>query len=236
MLPTLGPDDLASAKALAASAMAGEPFSSVAVTRHRRDGAVIDLALSGAPILDASGAAIALSVMAADVTDQVKLATQQASSQRLESVGRLAGGVAHDFNNLLTAILGSAEFLRDTLPEDGPGREEVDEIEKAALRGADLTRQLLSVSRKRILTPEVVDANALITDLKRMLDRVLGEDIRFDVHLRPGIGQGPGRSGTPGPGDHEPRGERARCDADRRPADDLDRRRDAGRGLRGDPR
>ncbi|OLC71983.1 MAG: hypothetical protein AUH78_17050 [Gemmatimonadetes bacterium 13_1_40CM_4_69_8] len=106
----------------------------------------------------------------------------------MEAVGRLAGGIAHDFNNLLTAILGSADLLLDTLSPDAPEREDLDEIRKAAKRAADLTRQLLAFSRQQLLAPQVLDVNALLTNLEKLLRRLIGEHIELRTALAPNVG------------------------------------------------
>ncbi|HEV2290311.1 MAG TPA: PAS domain S-box protein [Gemmatimonadales bacterium] len=189
VLPTLGPGDIAEARALMGRVEAGEALSGVELTRHRKDGSPVSISLSSAPLRDASGTFVGLSSIAEDVTEAKRLEAQLRQAQRMESVGRLSGGIAHDFNNLLTAILGSAELLRSTLPEGSPELEEVNEIEKASRRAADLTRQLLAFSRQQMLAPAVVDPNDLVIELKRMLGRVVGEDIHFETRLRPDIGK-----------------------------------------------
>jgi signal transduction histidine kinase len=109
---------------------------------------------------------------------------QLLQSQKMEAVGRLAGGVAHDFNNQLTAIIGYAELLRSE--ESGPREADVGEIIKAAHRAADLTRQLLAFSRKQVLQPRVVDLNALVEDMRALLRRLIGEDVRLETRYAPG--------------------------------------------------
>ncbi|HVH11459.1 MAG TPA: PAS domain S-box protein [Longimicrobium sp.] len=108
--------------------------------------------------------------------------------QKMEAVGRLAGGVAHDFNNLLTAIRGNAELLLADIPPDSQSREDVEEIRRAADRAAALTRQLLAFSRRQVLQPRQLDLNQSVTEMQRMLRRLLGEDVelatRLDPHLR----------------------------------------------------
>jgi signal transduction histidine kinase/ActR/RegA family two-component response regulator len=98
-------------------------------------------------------------------------------SQKLEAIGRLAGGVAHDFNNLLTAILGYGQFLQQRLGSGHPGFEDAEEILKAAERAATLTRQLLAFSRQQVLEPRVLDLNVVVTNLDKMLRRLIGEDV-----------------------------------------------------------
>lgn len=119
--------------------------------------------------------------VARDQTDRRQLEDQLRQAQKMEAVGRLAGGVAHDFNNLLTAILGFAELALDTLPADAPARADIDEIVGAGRSAAGLTRQLLAFSRKQILEPTVLDVNELIDRTQSLLRRVIGEDIRLET-------------------------------------------------------
>ncbi|HEU5261937.1 MAG TPA: response regulator [Gemmatimonadales bacterium] len=117
-----------------------------------------------------------------------RLEQQLLQSQKLEAVGRLAGGVAHDFNNVLTAILGSTELLLlDTAPT-APRREELEIIRDAGVRARDLIRQLLAFSARQVLNPTVLDLNHLVTNLNRMLRRLIGEDIALDAALAPDLG------------------------------------------------
>lgn len=109
-------------------------------------------------------------------------------SQKMESIGRLAGGVAHDFNNHLTVINGFSELVLEQIGHDSPLHQPVSEIRKSGERAAAITRQLLAFSRKQILAPQSLDLNALIRDLSNMLRRLLGEDIAFRTHLEPGLG------------------------------------------------
>jgi PAS domain S-box-containing protein len=110
---------------------------------------------------------------------------QLVQAQKMEAVGQLAGGVAHDFNNLLTAIRGFTDLLAAELPERDPRRAFVDEIQGAATRAASLTRQLLAFSRKQVLQPRVLDLNASVADMEKMLRRLIGEDVRFEIDLAP---------------------------------------------------
>ncbi|HET9985649.1 MAG TPA: PAS domain S-box protein [Longimicrobiales bacterium] len=123
-----------------------------------------------------------------DVTESRALEGQLRQAQKMEAVGRLAGGVAHDFNNLLTGIKGYVAFLLADLPESDARRADVREIEKAADRAAGLTRQLLAFSRKQVLQPRILDLNAAVLDLRTMLQRLIGEDIQVDTRLEPGLG------------------------------------------------
>jgi PAS domain S-box-containing protein len=123
-----------------------------------------------------------------DITRQKALETELRQSQRMETVGQLAGGVAHDFNNLLTVINGRTDFLAEATNLDDSQREDVEEIRLAAERAASLTRQLLAFSRKQVLTPRVVDLNAVIAHTEKMLRRLIGEDIHIQFVQQDGIG------------------------------------------------
>jgi len=120
-----------------------------------------------------------------DITDQRELEAQLSHAQKLEAVGRLAGGVAHDFNNLITAISGYGELVRGRLPVDDPRRQDVEEILKAADRAATLTQQLLAFGRRQMVQPRVVDLNLLITGLQVLLRRLVGEQVDLAVILAP---------------------------------------------------
>lgn len=111
--------------------------------------------------------------------EKSKLEEQLRQSQKMEAAGSLAGGIAHDFNNILSVILAYSEFLLKRLGQDDPGRADVEEIKKAGLRAAALTRQLLIFSRKQVLQPKVLDLNQVILDMKTMLGRLIGENIKL---------------------------------------------------------
>ena len=117
--------------------------------------------------------------------ERQRLEAQLRQSQKMEAVGLLAGGIAHDFNNLLTAILGTATLLRETLPEGSEQAEEIREIETAAQRGASLTRQLLTFTRRQVHQSRALELNQVITQMSHLLRRLLGEEIRLETRLDP---------------------------------------------------
>ncbi len=122
-----------------------------------------------------------------EMEQTASLEEQMRQAQKLEAVGRLAGGVAHDFNNLLTIITGYAEILLDVVPREHPDHEFVVEIGKAAARAATLTRQLLAFSRQQVLEPKVLDLNAIVHHTDKMLSRLIGEDIILSLSLAEGL-------------------------------------------------
>jgi PAS domain S-box-containing protein len=115
--------------------------------------------------------------------DHDRLEAQLRQAQKMESVGRLAGGVAHDFNNLLTSILGNAEMVLETLDASDPNRGLLADILKAGESAASLTRQLLAFSRKQIIAPKVLELNRLLANMERMLTRIIGEDVALETRL-----------------------------------------------------
>jgi len=162
-------------------------LSTEAVWR-RRDGKTITVRASGRVVRDAAGDVAYFNALVEDITEHRLLEERLRQAQKMEAIGRLAGGVAHDFNNLLTGILGSADLLLDTLGPDGAGRDEVAEIRKAAVRAADLTRQLLAFSRQQVLATRVLDLNALVPNMEKLLKRLIGEHIELRTALAPELG------------------------------------------------
>jgi PAS domain S-box-containing protein len=181
----------------------GERLDNYETLRLRKDGARLHVSVSAAPIKNAAGRIVGATVTHRDITEMrrveqrlqrteetlLETAEQYRQAQKMEAVGRLAGGVAHDFNNLLTIILGYGDILLGSLGPDDPARDLITEIHKAGERAASLTRQLLAFSRKQVLEPRVLDLNVLVTDLERMLRRLIGEDIRLATVLDSALGR-----------------------------------------------
>ncbi len=152
------------------------------ITNRRKDGALVEEVATISPVRDAAGRVVNYVAVKRDVTHETRLEERLFQSQKLEAVGRLAGGVAHDFNNLLGVILGYTEIL---MRESSAGdRRKLEQVHRAAQRGANLTRQLLAVSRKQAIEPKVLDLNLVLQDVEEMLRRLLGEDV--DLGLVPG--------------------------------------------------
>jgi PAS domain S-box-containing protein len=156
---------------------------------RRKDGQEVDVHCSLSLLRDRRGQPAGVISYSVDVTERKRLEERYLQAQKLEAVGRLAGGVAHDFNNLLTAITGFAEFVLGSLPPDAPLRGPVQEILRASERGASLTRQLLTFGRRQRRNARVLDLNAVITGAEQLLRRLLREDIELATRLQPGLGR-----------------------------------------------
>lgn len=122
-----------------------------------------------------------------DVTERKRLEEQFRQAQKMEAVGRLSGGVAHDFNNLLGVIIGYGEVVQEGTVQESPLRPCVDEMLKAAHRAASLTRQLLAFSRQQVMDPRILDLNAVVKDMEKMLKRLIGEDVQLKTQLDPAL-------------------------------------------------
>jgi PAS domain S-box-containing protein len=166
-----------------------ESFKDVELEWKRKDGAPITVRCSGWPVKDESGAVTYLEVFAEDVTDRRVLERQLRMAQKMEAVGRLSGGIAHDFNNLLGVIIGYSQVLKRSLGSANPLFEHAEEIEKASQRAVSLTRQLLAFSRQQVLEPVILNLNTLVTDMEKMLPRLIGEDVALELNLDPELAQ-----------------------------------------------
>jgi two-component system, cell cycle sensor histidine kinase and response regulator CckA len=163
-------------------ALAGETFSEGADVQGR------SYQLWYTPQTGPDGAVTGVLGVAIDITDRRELEEQLRQAQKLESIGLLAGGIAHDFNNMLTAITGYAELMRDQLPPGDPLQADLGEITGAADKAALLTYQLLAFSRKQILQPKTLNLNEVVSDISRMLHRVIGEDVAIVARMGEGLG------------------------------------------------
>ncbi|MGE5175393.1 MAG: CHASE3 domain-containing protein [Hyphomicrobiales bacterium] len=158
----------------------GGSHAGVEVRRRRKDGTHVELSLYSATMRDPAGTVIGRMGVLADLTERKLLEEQLRQSQKMEAIGKLAGGVAHDFNNLLTAILGYSDLLTLRLAAD-TGRRELAEIRRAADRATALTRQLLAFSRQQVIQPRVLRLDAVVANLESMLGRLIGEDVRLET-------------------------------------------------------
>lgn len=170
-----------------ATIRAGQVWHGDLVNR-RKDGTLYEDAMWVFPVTDSHGQVVRLLALKEDVSKKRSLEAQLRQAQRMESIGRLAGGVAHDFNNVLTAIFGYTELVTETLAPDAPQREDLEEVRKAAQRASGLTRQLLAFSRQQVLQPVVAETNELVMNLEKMLRRIVGEDIKLRIALSPAAG------------------------------------------------
>jgi PAS domain S-box-containing protein len=152
----------------------------------RKDGTLYEEEASIAPVRNDGGKIVSYVASKRDVTREVHLENQLRQAQKMEAVGRLAGGVAHDFNNLLMGIMGYAELCREKVEHDHPLQEWLGEITRAAERSAEITRQLLAFARKQTIAPKVLDLNDAVAGMLKLLRRLIGEDV--DLLWRPGAG------------------------------------------------
>jgi PAS domain S-box-containing protein len=163
---------------------AGATLRDLRMQWRHRDGRVLDISFSAAPIRE-PGAQGGVVCVAEDVTAQVRLERQLAQSQKMDAVGQLTGGVAHDFNNILTVITGTIDLLHEGLADQPQLAAVARMIDDAAARGAELTRQLLAFARKQPLQPQVTDLNALVAGATKLLRPTLGEQVEIETALAP---------------------------------------------------
>ena len=156
--------------------------------RLRRNGMVFPALIDATAIKNAEGQVICYAVNVQDLTERRRAEEQVRQAQKMEAVGRLAGGVAHDFNNMMMIIMGFSDFLLSTLERTDPRWADADEIRKAAERAMQLTRQLLGFGRQQLVARHVLSLNEIISGMERMLRPLLGEDIRLINRLSVGLG------------------------------------------------
>ncbi len=163
----------------------GEGFEGEAIN-YRKDGTEFDMQWQIAPIRNASGTITHFVANQRDITTRKRFEAQLFQSQKLETVGKLAGGVAHEFNSIITAIIGQSELLLADLPAGSPLAKSATEIGEAASRAATLTRQLQAYGRKQLLKPETLDLNSVIAGMEGMFHHLMGSDV--DTQIVPAVG------------------------------------------------
>jgi PAS domain S-box-containing protein len=172
---------------LHATLKTAKSYDSYSVWRHRKkDGTLFDVQISSHTI-ELNGLPRRL-VMAQDITVRRALETQLRESQKIEAIGRLAGGVAHDFNNLLTAMIGYGQLVLDTLPPDDTRHHDITQMLFAARRAADLTRQLLAFARRQATTLRPTNLNDMVLESEGLLRRMVGEGVELTIHCDPLLG------------------------------------------------
>jgi two-component system, cell cycle sensor histidine kinase and response regulator CckA len=187
-LDAVHPEDRDRIRAAIPSQGAVRPDFSHEYRIYRPDGTLRWIRDRGSAVRDEAGRIIRFVGIAEDITEQRTLEDQLRQTQKMESLGLLAGGVAHDFNNLLAVISASSGMLADEIPKSSSQRELVDEIANAVDRATGLTRQLLAFSRRQVTEPRVMDLNQVVNETRKMLRRMLGEDIILSVSLEPELG------------------------------------------------
>ncbi|MCX7671714.1 MAG: ATP-binding protein, partial [Anaerolineae bacterium] len=163
--------------------LAGRVWHGQLVNR-RKDGSFYTEEMTITPVREAGGGISHFIAIKQDVSEHRQLEEQFRQAQKMEAVGRLAGGVAHDFNNLLMAILGYTDMILAEPNLSNTIRDSAEEIKAAAERAASLTRQLLAFSRRQMLTPQIINLNAIVTGIEKMLRRLIGEDIALIIRLK----------------------------------------------------
>jgi two-component system cell cycle sensor histidine kinase/response regulator CckA len=161
----------------------GDSIRDLTVHKEKKDRTVLTVSLNISPFKDETGKTTSYSVIARDVTEYKRLEDQLRQSQKMDAVGRLAGGVAHDFNNLLTVIIGRAELTERRTDLHETVRRNVGLIHQTADRAANLTRQLLQFSRQQVLQPQVLELNTIVPDMQELLRRLIAEDIDLVIKL-----------------------------------------------------
>jgi len=178
LTPSDRPDEISDILQRIARGESLEHYESVRVTKDKRH---LNVSISVSPLRSATGDIVGASAIVRDVTAQKKAESQLRQSQKMEAIGRLAGGVAHDFNNILGIISACNEFLRDRIDAASEPSPYVDNIKKAIERGTSLTRQLLTFSRTSVVQPRVLDVNERLKDISKLLRPLLGDDVEILV-------------------------------------------------------
>jgi PAS domain S-box-containing protein len=156
---------------------------------RRKDGVIYMQDTTISPVYDDAGAVVSYVGLGRDVTVEIKLEADLRQSQKMETIGRLAGGVAHDFNNLLSVIIAYADVAMAEIPETDPLHDDIRNIREAGDRAAALTKQLLAFSRKQVLQPVVLELNGIVSGMAPLLQRLIGESIELRTALAPSLGR-----------------------------------------------
>ena len=168
---------------------AGQSWTFDGRLRHAHTGEPVEVECSAFGIRDAStGRVLAGAFVLRDLTERMRVQEHLRQAQRMEAIGRVAGGVAHEVNNMMTVILGFCTFLTRGMPEDDERQEDVNQIARAAERAADVSRQLLAYSRRQFLQPLVLELNSVLMDMESVLRRLMGEDREFVLRLASQLG------------------------------------------------
>jgi len=176
LAPSDRPDEIAEILQKIARGDSIKPYESVRVTK---DGRHLNVSISVSPLRDAKGDIVGASAIARDITAQKQVEAQLHQSQKMEAIGRLAGGVAHDFNNILGIISACTEFLRDRIDPAAEPSHYVENIRDATERGSSLTRQLLAFSRSSTIQPRILDLNERLKDISKLLRPLMGDDVEI---------------------------------------------------------
>ena len=186
-LPTASGEQSHGFRTLLDQALQGHARLGLELEERRKDGALVGLSASTAPLRDANGAIIGVIALAEDITQRKLLEDQLRQAQKLEAIGGLAGGIAHDFNNLLTVIGGRSHIAAMGLEPDDPTRTHLDLISQTVDRAAGLTRQLLAFSRRQVLQARVLELAEVVDGIRPMLRRLIGEDLELATACDPGL-------------------------------------------------
>lgn len=162
----------------------GEHIAHCESTRITKDGRRLDVSISISPIRDAFGTIVGASAIARDVTEQKRAEEHLRQAQKMEAVGRLAGGLAHDFNNILGIVTACTELLRGVIENNEQSTPYIANIRKAVERGTSLTRQLLSFTRKTAINPQLIDLNTHLKDVAKLIRPLMGDDVEIIVQSR----------------------------------------------------
>ena len=188
-LPTVLPQSHTEFRERLERARAGTKAGPVESRYLRKDGAAIDVNIWTSFLRDEGGQVTGVVGLVADITERRRLEEQFRQAQKMEALGRLAGGVAHDFNNLLTVITGYSQLAVNRLPAGSPIASDLHEVLQASERAASLTRQLLTLSRRQAGELVLLDLNVLVADMERMLHRVIGEDVQLHTRMGSSLAQ-----------------------------------------------